>query len=161
MRIKSLLKAFSFCSFLAFVACQTSPKTQLERLDSVQVGMDKAQVLDTIGAGPRKSERKSGQDRWIYEVFPDREGSITEQREIRFENGKVVYRGAVQKPAISAAEQDRLNATAKTDNMNIDSELKRESRKQSVDLKEEIAKDMPAKAKFEEITPADEAAAQQ
>lgn len=116
--------------------------------------MDKAQVLDTIGTGPRKSERKSGQDRWIFEVFPDREGSITEQREIRFQEGKVVYRGSVQKPAISAAEQDRLNATAKNDNVNIDDEIKR-SRKQSIDLKEEIAKDMPAKPKFEEIVPAD------
>ncbi len=115
--------------------------------------MDKAQVLDTIGSGPRKSERKSGQDRWIFEVFPDREGSITEQREIRFQEGKVVYRGLVQKPAITAAEQDKLNATAKNDNVNIDSEIKRESRKQSVDLKEEIAKDMPAKPKFEEVVP--------
>ena len=146
--------------FTLLAACQTSPKTQLERLDSVQVGMDKAQVLDTIGSGPRKSERKSGQDRWIFEIFPDREASATEQREIRFQDGKVIYRGVVQKPAISAAEQDKLNATAKNDNVNIDAEIKRESRKQSVDLREEIAKDMPAKPKFEEVVPAGEGSSQ-
>lgn len=121
--------------------------------------MDKAQVLETTGVGPRVSERKSGQDRWIFVVYPDRSESVTHQKEVRFENGKVVYTGPVQKPAISAAEQDRLNATAKNDNVNIDDEIKR-SRKQSVDLREEIAKDMPAKPKFEEIAPSGEGTSQ-
>lgn len=122
--------------------------------------MDKDQVLNVVGFGPRISERKNGQDRWIYEVYPNRTESITHQKEVRFEDGKVVYAGEVQKPAISAAEQDRLNATAKNDNVNIDAEMKRESRKQSVDLREEIAKDMPAKPKFEEVKSSDETAAQ-
>ncbi len=157
MRTKSVI---SFILISLSLACQTSAKSRVENLDSIKVGMDKAEVLETTGFGPVLSERKSGQDRWLFEIYPDRHASITEQREVRFQDGKVVYIGSVQKPEISAAEQDRLNATAKNDNVNIDDSLKRESRKQSVDLKEVIAKDMPKKAKFEEVVPADEPAQQ-
>lgn len=122
----------------------------MSRLDRIQNGMDKAQVLDITGFSPRYSDRKAGQDRWVFEVFTDRDESNVAQKEVRFQDGKVVYVGAIQKPSVTAEEQDRLNATAKNDNVSIDDSLKRE-RKQSVDLKEELSKDMPAKPKFEEI----------
>src|SRR3712207_2328526 len=107
MRIKSLLLSMVVLSFTT--ACQTSAKSKVENLDKVQVGMDKAQVLEVTGFGPRTSDRKNGQDRWFFEVFPDRNESVTHQREIRFQDGKVVYNGAPQKPSVTAEEQDRLN----------------------------------------------------
>lgn len=151
MRQISFRNLLSLATALVLTAaCQTSAKTKIENLSKVQKGMDKAQVLDVTGFGPRYSDRKAGQDRWIFEVFPDRVESATVQKEVRFEEGKVVYVGEVQKPVISAAEQDKLNATAKNDNVNIDDSLKR-ARKDSVDLKEELSKEMPAKPKFEEV----------
>lgn len=138
------------------LACQTTSTTKIENLDKVTVGMDKAQVLDVTGFGPAQSERKAGQDRWIFEIFPSRTESVSVSKEVRFQDGKVIYVGDVQKPSITAEQQDKLNATAKNDNVNIEDSLKREGRKQSVDLKQELSKDMPKKQNFEEIVPKDE-----
>lgn len=156
MRHINLTAGFLLTSVLALSACQTSSKQKLENLDKVQIGMDKSEVLETTGFGPRSSDRRSGQDRWVFEVYPDRHQSMTVEKEVRFQEGKVIYVGEVQKPAVSAEEQDRLNEASRSDNLVIEDSLRREGRKQSIDLKDEISSSMPQQ-KFEEIIPADEA----
>lgn len=152
---------FAFALVALASGCQTPNKTKIANLEKVQIGMDKAQVLDTTGFGPRYSDRRDGQDRWIFEVYPNRVESATVEKEVRFQEGKVVYVGGVQKPSISAEEQDRLNETAKSDNVAIEDSLRREGRKGSIDLKEELSKSMPKKQNFQEVVPVDEATSTQ
>lgn len=96
-----------FC-LLAFnlLGCQTAP---LQRFENIRVGMDKSFVVETLGS-PTRTLRRHGRDIWIYE-FTDRSGALT-VREVVFEEGRAVYAGAKQAPAVSADEQDRRNELA-------------------------------------------------
>lgn len=87
---------------LALTACQTS---RLKEFESVKLGMTKSEVLEATG-NPTVTRRWQGKDRWIYKFAAD---DIESVREVHFENGSAVYVGEKVKPAVSAAEQDRLN----------------------------------------------------
>lgn len=86
------------------VGCQTS---RLKEFETVHGGMSKDQVLELVG-GPKRTQRWHGRDRWEYRFYNTTEGDVI--REVHFENGKSTYVGSAIKPAISADEQDLLNA---------------------------------------------------
>lgn len=88
---------------LLLVGCQ-SPRH--ESFKDVKPGMEKDVVLESAG-GPYTSRRWNGKDRWIYEYRNTPNGPVT--KEVHFKDGKVVYSGDKVVPAVSAAEQDRLN----------------------------------------------------
>lgn len=82
-RFFQILSAFLL---LTIVSCST-PKHQALR--KIEVGMDKAEVLDLVG-NPSRISRQHGQDRWAYEVS-DRSSSETTY--IYFADGRVTYIG--------------------------------------------------------------------
>jgi outer membrane protein assembly factor BamE (lipoprotein component of BamABCDE complex) len=70
------------CVFLGLVGCASAHKD----LSGIQVGMQKADILDVYG-NPQRVDRVKGQDQWIYITYSDRE--VTEKKVI-FAEGKVV-----------------------------------------------------------------------
>ncbi len=81
---KSLL-GFVFI-LMAFSGCQTNLK---KAFDEIRPGMDKDQVLNTIG-GPRAVTRFHGKDRWFIMFYQD---DVRYEREIHFSNGIADYVG--------------------------------------------------------------------
>lgn len=81
---KSLL-ALAFV-LISLSGCQTNLK---KAFDEVKIGMDKDQVLDTIG-GPRAVTRFHGKDRWFIMFYQD---DVRYEREIHFSNGIADYVG--------------------------------------------------------------------
>lgn len=69
------------------VSCATS---QHQALRSVEVGMDKSEVLEHLG-NPIRKTRQHGQDRWTYEIESASAGAETIY--IFFDSGKVTYSG--------------------------------------------------------------------
>jgi outer membrane protein assembly factor BamE (lipoprotein component of BamABCDE complex) len=88
--------------FFAVLACQTS---RAKEVQGIHVGMAKDQVLEAAG-NPTRTDRKSGQDRWMYVIPEETQDAVTE---VRFTEGRVTYVGAPLLPKISAEEQDKLN----------------------------------------------------
>ncbi len=88
---------------LAVSSCQTP---RFREFENVKVGMSKEQVLETAG-GPSARERRSGMDRWTYNIYDHPEGIAV--RAVHFLNGVATYVGPKPIPAISAEQQDRLN----------------------------------------------------
>ena len=65
-------------------------QTNLKKaFDEIKPGMDKDQVLDTIG-GPRAVTRFHGKDRWFIVFYQD---GVRYEREIHFSNGIADYVG--------------------------------------------------------------------
>lgn len=89
--------------FLA--ACATSMSRSFDKL---KMGMEKDQVLEEMGT-PSKARRVNGIDRWTY-VFYERQVRI--EKEIQFEDGKVIYLGDPQRPVYSAEEMDEKHRKA-------------------------------------------------
>jgi outer membrane protein assembly factor BamE len=85
--------------------------------------MNKSEVLATVG-GPDRTQRWQGKDRWTYLLKkPDGE----QLADIHFEGGKVVYTGDPPVPAVSAAEQDRLNEASNVrDNARVKAEIEQD-----------------------------------
>lgn len=71
---------------VALSGCQTNMK---KAFDEIKPGMDKDQVLETIG-GPRAVTRFHGKDRWFIMFYQD---DIRYEREIHFSNGIADYVG--------------------------------------------------------------------
>lgn len=91
--------------FLFIIACSSSNQRQLE-FQKIQIGMVKSEVIATAGP-PYWSDRKQGQDRWIYYMNPkDREI----ERVVYFEDGRVVSKGLRKKPLLSAEEMEAIKA---------------------------------------------------
>lgn len=78
-----------------------------DNVNSVHLGMDKSLVVETLGS-PTYVRRIKMRDKWIYE-YMDKSGNVT-VREVHFESGRAVYIGPPVPPAVSAEEQDRINA---------------------------------------------------
>lgn len=91
---------------LSTIGCQT---TRHKEFSKVQDGMDKGQVLETVG-NPTRTQRWHGKDRWIYVLYPDK--MHADVKEIHFQNGTVIYKGDPIPPAVSAEDQDRRNEEA-------------------------------------------------
>jgi outer membrane protein assembly factor BamE len=84
------------------LGCQTN---ELNAYKKLKPGMDKGDVLAIMGS-PRRSERFHGEDKWTYQFYSD---EIKLEKEVRFSDGTATYIGDPPIPAVSAAEQDRLN----------------------------------------------------
>ncbi len=99
---KSLL-ALAFI-LMALNGCQTNMK---KAFDEIKPGMDKDQVLETIG-GPRAVTRFHGKDRWFVMFYQD---DIRYEREIHFSNGIADYVGEsyVAPEEKQAANVDKKN----------------------------------------------------
>ena len=97
--------------FILFLTSCQAFQSYEERFANIKIGMVKSEVIDVAGP-PRWSDRKKGQDRWIY--FINAEDHNTE-RVVYFENGKVIKKGLREKPAISAEDMDRVNEGKQTD----------------------------------------------
>ncbi|CAN5594632.1 hypothetical protein BH10BDE1_BH10BDE1_31410 [soil metagenome] len=104
------------------VGCQSS---RLKEFETVRGGMSKDQVIELVG-GPIRTQRWHGRDRWEYRFYNTSEGDVI--REVHFEAGKSTYVGSAIKPAISADEQDRLNAMYNHKSDAEDSEHAQQSR---------------------------------
>ncbi len=82
----SLGKSISVSVFIWITAlvtsCATKPHQALERLE---VGMDKSQVVELLGA-PQRSHRQRGHDLWVYEYLQDGQPLVTR---VTFSQGRV------------------------------------------------------------------------
>jgi outer membrane protein assembly factor BamE len=83
--------------------CQTAP---IKDFETVSLGHDKSDVLETIG-GPSWQDRRKGFDRWTYIIYQD---GVRLERQIYFLDGIVTYKGDPIQPFITAEEQDETNA---------------------------------------------------
>jgi outer membrane protein assembly factor BamE len=90
-----------FSTFM-FIACVSPQK----RFNKIQLGMEKDQVLDLMES-PQRVERVHDTDRWTY-IYYDHDQRV--EKEVQFSDGKAVYAGDHPAPAVSAEEQDKLNA---------------------------------------------------
>jgi len=86
-------------SMLALSGCQTSPYSDFNK---VEIGTEKGRVLSLLG-NPDHRYRKSDTDRWAYR-FQDGENAPPVEKEIWFQNGRVVYRDMAGKAAKPPAE---------------------------------------------------------
>jgi outer membrane protein assembly factor BamE (lipoprotein component of BamABCDE complex) len=86
---------FISLSLLVFTACSTP---QHQAVKSIDVGMDKADVLEKMG-NPTRKTRHHGQDRWTYEFDGNADSTY-----IYFSGGKVTYIGAAE---LSAADKQK------------------------------------------------------
>lgn len=82
-------------SYFTLLACQTSP---LKQFQSIQPGMDKDNVLETMGS-PYSNVRSKGLDKWTY-VFYDNQ--LRYEKEIHFKSGHVTYVGDPKQPEVTA-----------------------------------------------------------
>jgi outer membrane protein assembly factor BamE (lipoprotein component of BamABCDE complex) len=79
---------------IAIAACATS---QVQALKSVEVGMDKADVLEKVG-NPTRKTREFNQDRWSYELDSENKSQVTY---VYFSEGKVTYVGPGEKDIVA------------------------------------------------------------
>ena len=102
MQIFSRLKIVFFILVIGlFVGACSTP--QSKALSRVQVGMDKADVLEIVGNPDRKG-REHNQDVWIYEPKAGDSADISQETTyIYFSSGKVTYAGP--KSATGAVKQ--------------------------------------------------------
>ena len=81
----NILLAFVFI-LIGLTGCQTNMKKAFEE---IKPGMDKEQVLETIG-GPRAVTRFHGKDRWFIMFYHD---GVRYEREVHFSHGIADYVG--------------------------------------------------------------------
>ncbi|MBY0315782.1 MAG: hypothetical protein K2Q26_09700 [Bdellovibrionales bacterium] len=86
--MKSL--AYLFLCIILIPGCASSPQKDYEK---IPIGSDKGYVLHLLG-NPDRTYRKSSVDRWVY-YFRSEDSTnrpAVYEKEIWFENGKVVYK---------------------------------------------------------------------
>lgn len=88
---------------LLLMSCQLWISRQ-DEFDSVQVGMTKPEVIEALGS-PSWSDRKNGEDRWIYFLAPHDRSS---EKLVYFKKGVVSRKGLRDKPTLTAEELDAL-----------------------------------------------------
>lgn len=103
--LRKLFISAAAIAALVLTACQTSMVRSFEK---VQNGMDKHQVLETLG-DPSTTTRLHGKDRWIYRFYDD---GVAQEKEVHFTNGAVSYVGAPWNPPVErqAVTVDAQNA---------------------------------------------------
>ncbi len=88
----NVTKAFVLISTLALVVgCASEPT--IDQFRQVKRGMPKYDVLELVGE-PIRVRRARGQDRWTYQFR--RDDGVVAEREVVFDEGKVVYAGLVR-----------------------------------------------------------------
>ncbi|MEK6555482.1 MAG: outer membrane protein assembly factor BamE [Bdellovibrionota bacterium] len=97
---QNAIRALVTTVFLVLAAC-SSPEKKAEH--KVQIGMDKAAVLDALGT-PKKTGRVHGSDRWMYETTTN--GQV-EKTDVYFQEGKVSYVGAPRPEDVKALKSDK------------------------------------------------------
>ncbi len=90
-------------TFLLLMSCQLWTSRQ-DEFNDVQLGMTKPQVIEVLGS-PSWSDRKNGEDRWIYFLDPQNRSS---ERLVYFKKGVVSRKGLRDKPMLTAEEMDAL-----------------------------------------------------
>ncbi|MCB0407516.1 MAG: outer membrane protein assembly factor BamE [Bdellovibrionales bacterium] len=83
--------------FIFAVSCASHPA---KKLDRIQVGMDKDDVLKNSGS-PWIARRLHGQDQWVYRYF---KGDQQYHKEILFKNG-VVAKVSSERPYPSTSDK--------------------------------------------------------
>lgn len=101
----TLTMAFLLIFTSIVTGCATTPSRDWTR---VEAGMEKSEVLEIMGS-PQRRIRRKGQDRWTY-IFYDNQ--IRQEKVVHFEEGRTVYAGDPQVPAVSAEQQDESNEVA-------------------------------------------------
>jgi outer membrane protein assembly factor BamE (lipoprotein component of BamABCDE complex) len=88
-----------------FCACQTT--SLLQDFKRVRLGMDKDNIIETVG-NPEREERRDSRDWWYYSSF---ENQTKYERMVVFQDGKVIYAGRVTTPSyvIDADKVDKHN----------------------------------------------------
>jgi hypothetical protein len=99
--VKSLANLF-LCIIL-ISACASSPQKEYEK---IPIGSDKGHVLHLLG-NPDRTYRKNSIDRWVYNFRYDEstDRPTVYEKEIWFENGKVVYK---DKPGAHSFERKEI-----------------------------------------------------
>lgn len=97
--MKLWCKTLGVVAFCSLLGCATSLK---KALDEVQLGSDKATVLESLG-NPKATLRRSGRDIWTFHYFE--EGQL-HMRSLIFENGRVVHVGRpeLKKEGVTATD---------------------------------------------------------
>lgn len=95
---------FALMGLILLSGCQTN---MVKAFDGLMVGMDKDQVLESIG-GPRAVTRFHGKDRWFILYYHD---NVRFEKEIHFQDGVAVYIGKPYEapPEEQAAYIDKMN----------------------------------------------------
>jgi outer membrane protein assembly factor BamE len=88
---------------LFFLACQTN---QLKQFNTLQNGMDKDTVLESMGT-PYSNVRSKGIDKWTYVFY---ENQLRYEKEVHFKTGNVVYVGEPKLAEVAAEVVDQKNA---------------------------------------------------
>jgi outer membrane protein assembly factor BamE (lipoprotein component of BamABCDE complex) len=118
MRNTSRFFAIIMLSFMGLIlsGCSTP---QSKALKEIQVGMDKADVLEIAG-NPSRITRHLGQDRWTYEDFSNSSsvstaGSGKKTTFVYFSEGRVTYVGPAEVNPDSPAAQSQKVTEGKMD----------------------------------------------
>lgn len=119
--------------------------SRTEEFNQVRVGMSKQDVIETLGS-PSWSERKEGEDLWIYFLDPQ---DRSKEKIVYFADGMVVGKGDRKTPAITAEEADALKEPRSTPYRHTPSLSEKELRES---IKKEVEKQNPKpKYKFEKL----------
>lgn len=89
---------------LVSAGCASVKEKRVQEYEAIEIGMVKSQVIDLAGP-PYWSDRKDGQDRWIYYMEPEDKST---ERIVYFEDNKVVAKGLRKKPFLSADEMEEV-----------------------------------------------------
>lgn len=123
---------------LFLTACQGS---MVRSFESLQPGMDKHQVLESIG-NPNSTTRLHGKDRWVYRFYDD---GKRYDKEVHFMDGVLVFSGeyapAPEKAAVAVDKRVEEKETAiqaeekardeeRRNNANLFTEYEKEARGQ-------------------------------
>ena len=92
--------------FFCFLVSCNLVETREQEFESIKKGMTKSEVLGAAGS-PHWSDRKDGQDRWLYYINPHDRNT---EKIVYFENNKVIEKGYRKKMSPSAEETELLKA---------------------------------------------------
>lgn len=100
------MKTVKFLFLAGLLSACSSTQHSFE--NRIQVGMDKAEVLEICG-GPQLTKRRNSEDVWQYFFYSGDQKSV---RELHFKNNKVSYKGEPvgPKPGDSAKAIDARNS---------------------------------------------------
>ncbi len=102
--MKSAPRFFFFLfAALALTGCQTYP---VKSIAEVKKGQEKREVLELMGS-PDSTWRYQGIDRWTYIIYT--EDNTRADKEVHFQESRVIYVGKPMEAIVPATEQDALN----------------------------------------------------
>lgn len=147
LRMKLVIAIFTV---LTLVSC-TTPQHSFD--SDLQIGMDKADVIELMG-GPQFTKRRNSEDVWQYHFFNGEQKTI---KELHFKNNKVSYKGEPTgpRPGESAKAIDTRNSRLLPSFGASPSEMEKLSPKQKQENLEKYIKDdeeaQAQKSSFKEL----------